>query len=137
LHENENDDETIREAAAEGLGRRVSHSARWSGQQTSLTETVVSHTTPSDGNVFADIGFPPVEAENLKIRSDLMGEIRRLISGMTQTDAASRLGVSQPRVSELVRDQIEMFTIDSLVNMLAHAGMRLRVSVDKRRRPAA
>ena len=100
-------------------------------------QTIVSHTTPADGNVFTDIGFPPAEAENLKIRSDLMSEILRLIAGMTQTHAASRLGVSQPRVSELVRGQIDRFTIDSLVNMLAHAGMRMRVSVDKRRRPAA
>jgi predicted XRE-type DNA-binding protein len=96
-----------------------------------------THITASDGNVFADLGFSPEEAENLKIRSDLMSELQRLISGMTQTDAAARLGVSQPRVSELVRDQIDRFTIDSLVNMLARGGMRIRVSVDKRRRPAA
>lgn len=87
--------------------------------------------------MFADLGFPPEEAENLKIRSDLMSELQRLIAGMTQTDAAARLGVSQPRVSELVRDRIDRFTIDSLVNMLAHGGMRMRVLVDKRRPPAA
>lgn len=96
-----------------------------------------THVTPADGNVFADLGFPPEEAENLRIRSDLMREVGRLIAGMTQTDAAARLGISQPRVSELVRGQIGRFTIDSLVNMLAHGGMRLRLSVDKRRRPAA
>lgn len=96
-----------------------------------------THVTASGGNVFADLGFPPEEAENLKIRSDLMSELQRLIAGMTQTDAAARLGVSQPRVSELVRDRIDRFTIDSLVNMLAHGGMRMRVLVDKRRPPAA
>jgi len=93
--------------------------------------------TPPGGNVFAHLGFPPQEAENLKIRSDLMSEIQRLIAGMTQADAAARLGVSQPRISELVRDQIDRFTIDSLVNMLARGGMRMRVSFTKRRRPAA
>jgi predicted XRE-type DNA-binding protein len=87
--------------------------------------------------VFTDLGFPPHEAENLKIRSDLMSEIQRLIAGMTQADAAARLGVSQPRISELVRDQIDRFTIDSLVNMLARGGMRMRVSFTKRRRRAA
>ena len=96
-----------------------------------------THVTPPGGNVFADLGFPPHEAENLKIRSDLMSEIQRLIAGMTQADAAARLGVSQPRISELVRDQIDRFTIDSLVNMLARAGMRMRVSFTKRRRRAA
>ena len=106
-------------------------------RRTPSTPPGAAHVTTADGNVFADLGFSPEEAENLKIRSDLMSEIQRLIAGMTQTDAAARLGVSQPRVSELVRDQIDRFTIDSLVNMLAHAGMRMRVSVAKRRRPAA
>lgn len=96
-----------------------------------------AHVTPADGNVFADLGFPPEEAENLKIRSRLMNELAEIISGMTQVRAAKFLGVSQPRISDLARGKIELFTIDALVNMLAHAGVTLRVSVKRGRRTAA
>jgi len=96
-----------------------------------------THTTASTSNVFADLGFSPEQAENLRIRSDLMTEAQRLIAGMTQAEAAASLGVSQPRISALARGQIDRFTIDSLVNMLARGGMRTRVTVAKRRRPAA
>ena len=90
-----------------------------------------AHVTPAGGNVFADLGFPAVEAENLKIRSFLMGELRSLIAarGLTQVAAAELLGVSQPRISDLVRGKIGLFTIDSLVNMLTHAGVGVRVSL--------
>jgi predicted XRE-type DNA-binding protein len=87
-----------------------------------------THITPRGGNVFADIGFPPAEAANLKMRSQLMTEVCDVIAGKTQVEAAEMLGVSQPRVSDLVRGKIGLFTIDALVNMLAHGGVRLRVS---------
>src|SRR5258708_35068009 len=82
----------------------------------------VGQTTPAGENVFADLGFPPREAKNLVLRSDLMSAVERIISDMTQVDVAVLLGVSQPRISELKRGQIDRFTIDALVNMLAHAG---------------
>lgn len=85
--------------------------------------------TPAGGNVFADLGFSPKEAENLKIRSLLMSELRDLITGLTQVSAAQLLGVSQPRISDLKRGKIGLFTIDALVNMLASAGAELRISV--------
>jgi len=89
-------------------------------------------TTPSTGNVFADLGFSPEEAENLKIRSTLMSSIRQIMQsqGLKQTDAAELFGVSQPRISDLVRGKIELFSIDALVNMLAHAGRHVQISVD-------
>lgn len=92
---------------------------------------LIEHVTPADGNVFADLGFPPEEAENLKVRSRLMIEIIRLVRdrGMKQTEAAELFGVSQPRISELMHTRIDEFTIDSLINMLAHAGMTVDVSV--------
>lgn len=91
----------------------------------------LEHVTTSDGNVFGDLGFPPDEADNLKIRSRLMAEIRRRIEreGLTQVDAGKRFGVSQPRISSLVRGRIEEFTIDSLVNMLSHAGIKIEIVV--------
>ncbi|MGH7623934.1 MAG: helix-turn-helix domain-containing protein [Gemmatimonadaceae bacterium] len=87
--------------------------------------------------MFADLGFAPEEAENLKVRSDLMIALRRAIDGMTQIEAAALLGVSQPRVSELRRGHIDKFTIDTLVNMLARTGVETRISLRKVRQPAA
>jgi predicted XRE-type DNA-binding protein len=91
----------------------------------------IEHTTPAGGNVFADLGFTGEEAENLKIRSTLMIQIRKIIERdrLRQVDAAELFGVSQPRISDLVRGKIDEFTIDSLVNMLAHAGHQVEVTV--------
>lgn len=90
----------------------------------------VEHVTPVGGNVFADLGFGPEEAENLRMRSGLMIQIIRMIRerGLKQKDAAVLFGVSQPRISELKRGKIDQFTIDSLVNMLGHARVRVDVS---------
>ena len=90
-----------------------------------------THVTRAGGNVFADLGFPAEEAENLKMRARFMGELRRRIAGMTQAEAAERLHVSQSRVGDLTRGKIGLFTIDALVNMLAHAGVKLRVSLSR------
>lgn len=94
------------------------------------------HVTPAGGNVFRDLGFSPAEAENLKIRSDLMTALQRLMAerGVTQVEAARLFGVSQPRISDLKRDKIDRFTIDTLVNMLACAGVSVRLKIG---RPAA
>jgi predicted XRE-type DNA-binding protein len=91
----------------------------------------VEHVTPAGGNVFEDLGFSPEEAENLKIRAVLMDAIEGLIEsrGLTQQRAAELLGTTQPRVSDLVRGKINEFTIDSLVRMLSHAGVRVEVQV--------
>jgi len=92
-----------------------------------------THVTPPDGNVFRDLGFPPAEAENLLIRSDLMAALQRqmLERGLTRVQAAKLFGVSQPRISDLKRDKIDRFTIDTLINMLAHAGLRVRLKIDR------
>ena len=91
----------------------------------------IGHVTPADGNIFADLGFPRPEAENLKIRSSLMIVISDIIEsrGLKQNQAAKLFGVTQPRISDLLGGQIDVFTIDSLVNMLAHAGVRVEVTV--------
>lgn len=91
----------------------------------------IEHITPAGGNVFADLGFSGEEAEHLKIRSSLMITIRRIIEarGLKQAQAAKLFGVTQPRISDLVRGKIDVFTIDSLVDMLANAGMHVQVDV--------
>ena len=85
----------------------------------------------SSGNVFEDLGFAPEEAEHLRIRSALMATIRKVMEdrGLTQARAAALLGVSQPRVSDLVRGKIDLFSIDALVEMLARAGVRVELVV--------
>jgi predicted XRE-type DNA-binding protein len=87
----------------------------------------------SSGNVFSDLGFSYEEAENLKIRTDLMIRLSKLIDarGLTQAQAATVFGVTQPRVSDLVRGKIDRFSIDTLVAMLGHAGVRVRVVVGR------
>src|SRR5258708_39034546 len=79
----------------------------------------------STGNVLRDLGFSREEAENLKIRTDLMIRLSKLIEArrLTQAEAASLFGVTQPRVSDIVRGKIERFCIDTLVAMLGHAGV--------------
>ncbi|MFQ6045841.1 MAG: helix-turn-helix domain-containing protein [Gemmatimonadales bacterium] len=83
----------------------------------------------SSGNVFRDLGFDTEEAENLRLRSELMIQIRKLIErrDLTQAAAAKLFGVSQPRVSDLVRGRIDLFSIDALVKMLARAGIQVRL----------
>ena len=84
----------------------------------------------SKRNVFRDLGFDVDESENLRIRSDLMIELSELIhnKGWTQAKAAQLMGVSQPRISDLVRGKIDRFSIDSLIAMLGSAGVRVRIT---------
>jgi predicted XRE-type DNA-binding protein len=89
--------------------------------------------TRSSGNVFRDLGFAEEEAEHLRLRSLLMIELRKLIAarGLTQKEAAALFGVTQPRVSDLVRGKITLFSLDTLVDMLAHAGARVELVVER------
>jgi len=87
--------------------------------------------TRSSGNVFSDLGFPSEEAEYLKIRSSLMIHLRKTIEakGMKQAEAARLLGVTQPRVSDLYKGKIHLFSIDTLVDMLGRAGVHIKLVV--------
>jgi predicted XRE-type DNA-binding protein len=82
-------------------------------------------------SVWDAIEEQPVEAENLKVRAALMAELSAYINqaGLTQAQAARRFGVTQPRISDLVRGKIDLFSIDTLVNMLSAAGLQLNVEV--------
>jgi predicted XRE-type DNA-binding protein len=92
----------------------------------------------SSGNVFRDLGFSEDEAENLRVRSDLMISLSKLIEdrSLTQTQAAKLLGVTQPRISDLMRGKIQLFSVDSLIEMLGHAGAQVSVIVKQRRHVA-
>lgn len=88
-------------------------------------------TTKRYESVWDAIEDTPAEAENMKIRSALMLEIATFISdaGLTQIEAAQRFGVTQPRISDLTRGKINLFSIDALVNMLTAAGLHLEMRV--------
>ena len=93
--------------------------------------------TPSTGNVFRDLGFRRDEAEHLLVRADLMIQVQKLIASrrLEQREAATVLRVSQPRVSDLLRGRIDLFSTDALIEMAARLGARVRLSVKPRRRP--
>jgi predicted XRE-type DNA-binding protein len=92
--------------------------------------------TPSTGNVFRDLGFRREEAEHLLVRADLMIQVQKLIASrrLKQREAAKILRVSQPRVSDLLRGRIDLFSTDALIDMLARLGARVRLSVKLGRR---
>lgn len=73
----------------------------------------------------------PAEALNMRMRSELMVALKTIIKakGWTQAEAARQLGVTQPRLSELLRGKISLFGLDSLVNMVAAAGHQVEVTV--------
>jgi len=85
----------------------------------------------SRGNVFRDIGFGTEEAASLKIRAALMIKLSEIIKQrkLTQAGAAKLLGVAQPRVSDLVRGKIDLFSIDTLIDMISRAGGAVHVTV--------
>ena len=85
------------------------------------------------GNIFIDLGFDKVEAENLKLRSDLMVRLLQFYqkSGMTQAVAARALGLTQPRLNALLKGKIGLFSLDALVNIASRAGLNVRLVVKK------
>jgi predicted XRE-type DNA-binding protein len=78
-------------------------------------------------NVWDAIEDAPAQAENMKLRSALMMALKDHIArtGLSQSDAAKLLGVTQPRISDLMRDKIELFGLDTLVNMIVAAGLHV------------
>ena len=95
--------------------------------------------TKGSSDVFADLGFSPAESRNLGIRSEMMTALRSFIEkeALTQADAARRLNVSQPRISDLTRGKISRFSLDTLVNMLTDAGLEVDFRIKPSRRRVA
>ena len=85
-------------------------------------------------NVFEDLGFDAEAAANLKVRADLMLDIRQYIrdQGCMQAEAATFFGETQPRISNLMKGEISRFSVDRLINMLARAGLRVRVEIEEK-----
>ena len=94
-------------------------------------DTAIRHTTPADGNVFADLGFAPEEAAKLQIKAQLMCEISEWIKSnrLKQEEAARRLHVTRPRVSDVMTGKTDKFTIDALVDMIQRTGRQVTFQV--------
>ncbi|HEY3175168.1 MAG TPA: XRE family transcriptional regulator [Candidatus Polarisedimenticolia bacterium] len=91
--------------------------------------------TPSTGNVFRDLGFRRDEAEHLLLRADPMIQVQKLIASRQdkQKDAARLLRVTQPRVSDLLRGRIDLFSTGALIDMLARLGAKVRLRIIRAR----
>jgi len=101
------------------------------------------HITPVGANIFAELGFEPKEAaklleesnkiisEKLFIKESLMTELAVWIEekDLKQSDAALILGVTRPRVSDVINKKSVKFTIDALVDMLARTGKQVQITV--------
>jgi predicted XRE-type DNA-binding protein len=85
------------------------------------------------GNIFIDLGIDRIEAENLKLRSELMIRVEEFYrkSGMTQAKAAKALGLTQPRFNALLKGKIGLFSLDALVNIASRAGLNVRLVIKK------
>ncbi|MDO9105843.1 MAG: XRE family transcriptional regulator [Methylovulum sp.] len=85
----------------------------------------------ADENLFLALGFPPYEAEILQLRTDLMVRLRIWIDDkqLTQTQAAEILGITQARVSDLVRGHWKKFSLDMLLTLAGKAGIRFKVTL--------
>jgi len=95
------------------------------------SEGVGSMSDDSFVSVWDAIEDTPAEAENMKLRSALMMALEEHIrtQGWTQAEAAHRLSVTQPRVSDLLRGKIHLFGLDTLVNMVVAAGLHVEMRV--------
>ncbi len=90
-------------------------------------------TTQPFPSVWDAIENTPAEAENMRLRSMLLMHLVDAIheGGMTQAQAAKSLGVTQPRISDLMRGRIDLFALDSLVNMTAALGLHIGLTISK------
>ena len=88
-----------------------------------MNEAIVNST----GNIFIDLGYSPGEATVLQMRADLMADLRKFVKArrLTQARAAEILGISQSRVSDLVRGKWERFSLEMLITLATKAGMRV------------
>ena len=91
--------------------------------------------TASTGNVFRDLGFSKEESEHLLVRADLLIQVQKAIASrrLKQAEAAKVLRVTQPRVSDLVRGNIAVFSIESLIEMLDRFDVAVSFTTKQRR----
>jgi len=98
---------------------------------TKQINTEICHTTPTEGNVFEDLGFAPTEAHKLKIKSESMICLSEWIKAndLKQEEATQRLHISRPLLSDVICGKADKFSIDALVDMLEETGQQVTLSV--------
>jgi predicted XRE-type DNA-binding protein len=110
---------------------------------TATPDDLAGHITPAGGNVFADLGFEPAEAaalfeqshkaiaKKLAIKAQLMDTLAAWMASekLTQAKAATVLGISRPRVSDVIRHKNSNFTVDALIDMVVRTGQTVQISV--------
>ena len=86
----------------------------------------------SYASVWDALADTPEEAANLRARAELMQKIAALLkeNAWTQAEAASRCGVTQPRVNDLIRGRVSRFSLDALVNIATALGCRVRIDLE-------
>lgn len=84
-------------------------------------------------NVWEALADTPEEALNLTMRSDLMTSIEKVVEGwrVSQGEAAKRLGISRPRLNDLLRGKMSKFSLDMLAMLATRAGLKVQLSVKK------
>lgn len=85
----------------------------------------------SSGNVFADLGFDPAEAAILKMRADLLNDLRRHLnqSGLTQEQIAERFQLTPNRVAALLEGDWEKFSLEALITLASRAGLKVSLAL--------
>lgn len=113
------------------VGSAIKRQKRHGSRDDNKEQTKVTY---GSDNVFKDVGFEAEEAANLRIRADLLLDLREYIHarGWTQAQAAAFFDETQPRISNLLKGEINRFSIDKLINMLARAGIRVRLQTEQR-----
>jgi len=93
----------------------------------------MKRTNATSNCVFEQLGFPKREAANLRLRSAMMDAVIAEVEkrGLAQAEAARLMGITQPRVSDLMRGKLHLFSMDMLVTLLAGLGMRVEFKVKK------
>jgi predicted XRE-type DNA-binding protein len=89
--------------------------------------------TKSNGNIFKDAGYSEEEAKGLQFRSYLMTALKKYISsrGWSQKEAAEKLNVTQPRISNLICGRIDLFSAGVLIEMLERAGFKIYEKIER------
>jgi predicted XRE-type DNA-binding protein len=89
--------------------------------------------TKTFANVWDALSDSPEEAATMKIRSGVMVAIHDRIRAWdtTQSQAASRLGVTQPRLNDLLQGKINKFSLDTLLTLAGRAGLKVKINIGK------
>jgi predicted XRE-type DNA-binding protein len=96
-----------------------------------MTEKRNLKVSKGNDNIFEDLGFNTSEAINLKIRADLMLELRQYIQSQnwTQQQAAEFFEETQPRINSLMNGEINRFSVDKLIKMLGKIGLEVKLQI--------